>query len=90
MKDFYNALTIANAAIFLLMLFFFITHGVSKGMIIDRITPVLFWSWIICTPFVGGAALTACKKADKRGHILLNSFLVLLWAIGLVGSLLLH
>lgn len=60
------------------------------GPVFDRVTPVLFWSWLAGAPLLGTAALVASRRRGRRARAILNGVLLGAWAVLAAGALLLH
>jgi hypothetical protein len=90
MADISRALTLVHVALAGAVLCAFVGVAAVGGAFLDRVTPVVFWVWVLGAPFVGGAALVASRRVSMRRRVVTNGVLLSIWAVGLTGALLLH
>ncbi len=85
-----RVLTAINLAMPVLVLAVFLALGISHAVVLDRVAPVVFWLWLAATPVVGVLAIRRARR-DKARHLLrLNIVALVLCALFLLGTLLLH
>jgi hypothetical protein len=90
LRDASRTLTILHGALLALVLSSLIDLKLAKGVFMDRVTPVVFWAWLLGSPLVGSAAFRASRRRGWRQGAVINGVLLGVWAVGLLISLLLH
>jgi len=85
-----HVFTIINLALPALVLVVFVTLRLSRATVLDWISPVVFWLWIAASPFVGALAIRRARRNHAKRAVWVNAAVLTLWALGLLGSLLLH
>jgi chromate transport protein ChrA len=85
-----QVLTTINLALPALVLVVFVAHRFSRDTVLDRVAPVVFWLWLAASPVVGGLAIRRARRDGAKRLVWLNIVVLALWALLLLGSLLLH
>lgn len=73
-----------------LLLAVFVALWFSRATVLDRVAPVVFWLWLAASPVVGGLAISRARRDGAKRLVWLNVVVLAVWAVGFLGSLLLH
>jgi chromate transport protein ChrA len=83
-------LTTINLALPTLVLVVFIGLRFGRAPVLDWVAPVIFWLWLAASPVVGGMAVRGARRDGAKRLVWLNIVVLALWAVLLLGALLLH